>query len=107
MFKKTTLATAISVLSLGAAFSAPVSAQEGVMEEVYVTGSRIARNKFEYSSPVSVYGSEDLESSGATSLDEFLLKQPEDWRSARRPTTATTARRWSTCAGSATSARWC
>jgi len=77
MFKKTTLATAISVLSLGAAFTTPVGAQEGVMEEVYVTGSRIARNKFEYASPVSVYSSEDLETSGVTSIDEFLLKQPE------------------------------
>lgn len=47
------------------------------IEEVYVTGSRIARSQFAYSSPVSIYDATDLSESSATSIDEFLMKKPE------------------------------
>ena len=56
----------------------PAAAQEErlVLEEVYVTGSRIARDGFEYASPVDVFTAEDLAASGVKSVDEFLMRIP-------------------------------
>jgi len=77
MFQRKALAVAISAASVCGAVAVPVGAEEGVIEEVYVTGSRIGRDEFQYASPVSVYSAQDLREAGAVSLDEFLLKQPE------------------------------
>lgn len=71
-------------MSIAAAFGAttlialPTLAQEEqqVLEEVYVTGSRIARDGFDYSSPVDVFSAEDLAKSGVKSIDEFLMRIP-------------------------------
>jgi iron complex outermembrane recepter protein len=51
--------------------------EEAVVEEVFVTGSRIGRDQFESASPVSVYTSEDFKNSSAMSIDEFLMRAPE------------------------------
>lgn len=53
-----------------------VFAEEGMIEEVVVTGSRIARTNFEAASPIDVVTSEDLESSGVISVDEYLKRLP-------------------------------
>jgi iron complex outermembrane receptor protein len=62
---------------------APVLAQQvqtagevQIIDEIYVTGSRIGRSQFEYASPIDVFDSSDLAASGATSLDEFLQEVP-------------------------------
>ncbi|MCX2780909.1 TonB-dependent receptor plug domain-containing protein [Microbulbifer thermotolerans] len=56
----------------------PTIAQENAttVEEVIVTGSRIARDDFSSSSPISTYGSEDLDKAGLASIDEFLKEDP-------------------------------
>lgn len=47
-----------------------------VKEEIFVTGSRIGRDKYEFSSPVDVFTTEDFKQSGAISVDEFLQQVP-------------------------------
>jgi len=56
----------------------PAFAQEDatLVEEVVVTGSRIARDGFDSSSPISTYGTEDLDKAGLASIDEFLKEDP-------------------------------
>lgn len=56
--------------------AAQVSAEEVVIEEVVVTGSRIARSNFEAASPIDVVTAEDLASSGVISVDEYLKRLP-------------------------------
>ena len=79
MLRKTPIAVsvagAIGAMTFGAL---PAAAQEErlVLEEVYVTGSRIARDGFEYASPVDVFTAEDLAASGVKSVDEFLMRIP-------------------------------
>src|SRR5215218_7556162 len=47
------------------------------LEEIYVTGSRIARaSDFENPSPVVSFNKEELEKTGYTSLQQLLEKQP-------------------------------
>jgi iron complex outermembrane receptor protein len=53
-----------------------VFAEETVIEEVVVTGSRIARSNFEAASPIDVVTAEDLEASGVISVDEYLKRLP-------------------------------
>jgi len=69
-FLKFSLAT---VLTLGL-FSVPTFAQEDgeEVEEVIVTGSRIARSEFEGINPVTVITAEDIEASGQLNVSEVL-----------------------------------
>ena len=76
MFNKVRTATLLSAAFLAASLAPPVVAQEGLVEEVYVTGSRIARSGFDYAAPVDIYTAEDIAKSSATSIDEFLMKSP-------------------------------
>ena len=76
MFNKVRAATLLSAACLAAFLAPPVVAQEGIVEEVYVTGSRIARSGFDYAAPVDIYTAEDIAKSSATSIDEFLMKTP-------------------------------
>ncbi|NJN50662.1 MAG: TonB-dependent receptor plug domain-containing protein [Gammaproteobacteria bacterium] len=71
-----------SVLAIGlltaAATTPPVAfAEETIIEEIYVTGSRIGRDQFQSASPVSVYTADDLRDTSALSLDEYLMRKPE------------------------------
>ncbi|WP_444919065.1 TonB-dependent receptor domain-containing protein [Microbulbifer sp. JMSA003] len=56
----------------------PAFAQEDaeMVEEVIVTGSRISRDGFSSSSPISSYGTEELDKAGLASIDEFLKEDP-------------------------------
>jgi len=63
----------VVLASLGAG---QVFAEEGVIEEVVVTGSRIARSNFESASPIDVVTAEDLAASGVISIDEYLKRLP-------------------------------
>ena len=69
----------ISSLALmtGIGLSNSVSAQEGaIIEEIVVTGSRIARSGFEAASPVDVVTSEEMAQTGVISVDEYLKRLP-------------------------------
>ena len=82
MFKQNRMTAAVAgVLGTGllAGLSGPAALAQGpeMLEEVVVTGSRIVRDQFESSSPISVYQSDDILKSGASSLDEFLQITPE------------------------------
>lgn len=71
------IATAVSISALG--MSVPTFAQdetETQLEEVVVTGSRISRDQFSSSSPISTFDTEDLTNSGVVSVDEFLKDVP-------------------------------
>ncbi|WP_299948399.1 TonB-dependent receptor [uncultured Microbulbifer sp.] len=58
--------------------AASVFAQEDaeLVEEIVVTGSRISRDDFSSSSPVSTYNTEELDKAGLASIDEFLKEDP-------------------------------
>ena len=71
---KTALAVNMTALSLGVPQA--VFAEETVIEEVVVTGSRIPRNDLTGPSPVAVYDSESIARSGATSIGQFLREAP-------------------------------
>lgn len=73
MFKKTKVCTGV-LLALGGSLllTAPVAAQE----RVEVTGSRIRTLNAESASPVQVLTAEDIQASGAVTLQELLLKNP-------------------------------
>lgn len=68
------LAIALGVGATGA--SLPVLAEESMMEEVVVTGSRIKRSDSTSISPISVLTEEDLKLSGNTTLENFLQDMP-------------------------------
>jgi iron complex outermembrane receptor protein len=61
------------------AISAPAfSAEDGAesVERIEVTGSRIKRTDMESASPITVFTAEDLVSSGAVTLEEFIQNVP-------------------------------
>ncbi len=53
-----------------------VQAEEGVVEEVIVTGSKIRQNPLEKTSPVNVLTSEDLDRNGIVSIADMLQRLP-------------------------------
>jgi iron complex outermembrane receptor protein len=61
----------LTSLSTGQAF-----AQEGAIEEVVVTGSRITRSNFESASPLDMVTAEDLSATSVVSVDEYLKRLP-------------------------------
>ena len=80
MTKERTIARSIRLLCLGglAVFSGQVLAQasEPAIQQVLVTGSRIASPNAESPSPLQVLSAADIAASGATNLQELLLKNP-------------------------------
>jgi outer membrane receptor protein involved in Fe transport len=56
--------------------TAPAAAQTANIEEVVVTGSRIRRDSFTSTQPISVVTAESIRESGSTSIGEVLLDQP-------------------------------
>ena len=80
MLKKNHMAFAVSsALGLSAAMGLPsISyAQEQALEEVVITGSRIIRNGFTSSSPLSVFDENDITIGGNATVDEFLKNVPQ------------------------------
>lgn len=75
--KRTFLASTAILLPLS--FAGSVIAQdsdENEVEEITITGSRIAKNEFSSSSAISTFNTEDLTNAGVTSIDEFLKDIP-------------------------------
>lgn len=70
-------------LAMGlAGTSTPLLAQDAdeeevLLEEVIVTGSRIARDGFSSSSPLAVFDEQDINLAGNASIDEFLKYIPQ------------------------------
>ena len=50
---------------------------ETQLEEIIVTGSHIKRDTFNYSTPISVIASADIDSTGATNLGDLLQTMPQ------------------------------
>lgn len=50
---------------------------EATADEIVVTGSRIKRDGFDASTPVSVISSEDIKLSGKINIEEQLSKSPQ------------------------------
>ena len=106
MLRRTPLSLAISAaVGITSMTISPAYAQD-VLEEVYVTGTRIARDGFEMASPVDVFTAEDLAESGMQSVDEFRLLPVANWVQALTMATPVRAPRWLTCGALATSAPW-
>jgi iron complex outermembrane receptor protein len=66
-------------IGVGLALTAPVvDAQEEdePLEEIITTGSRIARNEFSSSSPITVVSGDEVLTSGVVSIDEYLKDIP-------------------------------
>ena len=66
-----------AIFSNASAIYAATDDSDAIIEEVVVTGSRIAKDGFEYSSPVTVYDSDQLILAGNASIDEFLKNVPQ------------------------------
>jgi outer membrane receptor protein involved in Fe transport len=69
----TILCASLAAPALQAAQSPP----EDSLQEVVVTGSRIARDGFDASTPVSVVSAEDFKLSGKFNVEELLSKSPQ------------------------------
>src|SRR5687767_1205845 len=54
----------------------PVQAQDPAIQEVVVTGSRIASGSIDSPSPLQVIGAQDIDATGAPNLQDILLKNP-------------------------------
>lgn len=66
------------LILLIAGTSAPVlSAEDDVIEEIVVTGTRIKRSNFESSAPLTVIDSADLLATGTTNVAEYINKMPQ------------------------------
>lgn len=78
MFKRTKVCTGV-MLALGGtllASSLPVLAQQQQVQTVEITGSRIKRVDAEGALPITTYTREELVSSGATTIAEFVRTIP-------------------------------
>ncbi len=67
---------------------ASVWAEEGVIEEIVVTGSYIKRSSFDSPSPLDLIGQEDFEKSGAVSVAQLMQNLPYNLGSENWPDTA-------------------
>jgi iron complex outermembrane receptor protein len=77
--KSIRLALMIGAASTAAIATSAFSAEEAGAEEVErieVTGSRIKRTDLESASPITVFSAEDLASTGAVTLEEFIQNIP-------------------------------
>jgi iron complex outermembrane recepter protein len=77
MFQKTKLATGLLVALGGSSLmmALPAIAQQAA-ERIEVTGSRILSLSNESNSPLQILTSEDIAKSGATNIQELILKNP-------------------------------
>ena len=72
------VATAIGVVSAsGALTNVAYAADESLMEEVVVTGSRIKRQDFESNAPVATIGSDQIDLSGTVNTESLLNTMPQ------------------------------
>lgn len=82
MLKKTTWRWArfglISSLVSAVSFPVATVAQDEELEPVFVTGSRISRIDLEGPLPVEVFSRQDIQSSGFTSLGDYLATLPQN-----------------------------
>ena len=79
MRRETTGWSARSVYALAAGcmgLPGAATAQTGVLEEITVTGSRIARDEFSSTAPLSVFDEQEFIDSGVVTVDEFLKQVP-------------------------------
>ena len=82
MLRKTPLATAISSASLASALVATsvampaFGANEAIIDEVVVTGTRIKRADLESASPVTVISRQEIENKGFTDVGQLLQRMP-------------------------------
>jgi iron complex outermembrane recepter protein len=75
MFKKTHVCSAV-LLALGGAISGPALAQQPASERVEITGSRIRSVNADSAAPIQVITGEEIRATGATNVQDFLLKNP-------------------------------
>lgn len=54
----------------------PAAAQQGQVEEIVITGSRIASSNLNSPSPLQVVGGEDIDIAASATLQDVLLKNP-------------------------------
>lgn len=73
-----TVSRAVRLTLLAAAVSAaaPAVAQETEIEQIIVTGSRIANSGLESASPLQIIGAQDIDESGVINIQDLLLKSP-------------------------------
>ena len=82
MLKKTPLASAISSISLASALAATgvampaFAADDAIIDEVVVTGTRIKRADLESASPVTVITRQEMENKGFTDVGQLLQRMP-------------------------------
>lgn len=68
---------AVKLTLLAAAMSSTAAvAQDAEMEQIVVTGSRIATTNLESPSPLQMIGAEDIDSSGVANIQDLLLRSP-------------------------------
>src|SRR5688572_17823623 len=81
------------IATVGLAVTSIVSAQEPAprpLEEVLITGSRIARDGFDASTPVAVVNAEDIKLSGNVNIEDVLSESPQFVASTNGGATANT-----------------
>tara|TARA_B110000503_G_scaffold32083_1_gene52039 strand:+ start:790 stop:3774 length:2985 start_codon:yes stop_codon:yes gene_type:complete len=82
MLKKTPLASAIGSISLASALAATgvampaFAADDAIIDEVVVTGTRIKRADLESASPVTVITRQEMENKGFTDVGQLLQRMP-------------------------------
>ena len=78
MNKQRPLVTAISAAigAIGASACLPALAQEGQIEEILITGSKIQRANLESSSPITQLDSEQLTLTGITRIEDAMASIP-------------------------------
>ncbi len=82
MFRKNYLSTAVSAaLGMTAAAAVPTvaNAQEQLVEEVVVTGSRIQKANLVSSSPVTQVDAEEFRFQGTTRVEDLMRNMPQVW----------------------------
>lgn len=79
MFKRTNLSVAVGFALIASAPTSAIAqdaAQAANIEEVVVTGSRIARDPLSTTGPITLMDSESIAESGVTSVDDLLRELP-------------------------------
>jgi iron complex outermembrane recepter protein len=75
MFKRTQISSC-ALVALGSILMVPAAAQTAEPQRIEVTGSRIRSISADSPSPLQILTSEDIAASGATNVQELLLKSP-------------------------------
>ena len=69
--------TAVAQEATVAAQESPAAAQEMEIEQIFVTGSRIAMSPIDSVAPMQIIGAEAIAATGAVNVQDLLLKSPE------------------------------